>query len=345
MTLDWAKGEGRAGALAHIRILDFTTLLPGPLATRILARAGADVIKVEPPDGDPIRHIGADRELGTRLFEALNASKRCIALNLKAPDDLETARRLAAGADVLVEQFRPGVMARLGLGYEAVREINPGIVYCSLTGYGQTGPNAGKAGHDLTYQAEAGLLLGGADPTADALVPASLTADIAGGAYPAYMNIVTALVGRAGDGRGRHLDIAMTRNLAPFLFWQICQDGAPKGAITAFMQGSPRYALYRTADRRWLAVAALEDRFWERFCRIAGCEDLIGRDDADPRGTRAVLSGRIARRPADDWRATFKDHDVCAAIAATAAEAVAALGIEDLARDCPLPLDPGLGVG
>jgi len=188
--------------LEGLVVLDFSTLLPGPLATLMLAEAGAEVIKVEKPQGDDMRHFPPRLGETSAPFAVLNAGKRSIALDLKDPDQRAALRPLIERADILVEQFRPGVMAKLGLGYDAVRAINPRIIYCSITGFGQAGPRAQEAGHDLNYAAVSGLLSLSPGTAASPTVPPMLAADIGGGSLPAVLNILLAL--RRRDATGGH---------------------------------------------------------------------------------------------------------------------------------------------
>ena len=268
--------------LCGVFVLDFSTLLPGPLATLILAEAGAEVLKIERPGtGEDMRHFRLNDADSGAAFALLNRGKRSLALDLKAPDAMERLRPLLERADVLVEQFRPGVMDRLGLGHAALSARYPRLVYCSITGYGRHGPRSQEAGHDLTYMAAAGLLamVAGADG-APALPPA-LLADIGGGAYPAVMNILLALLARAQTGRGCHLDVSMHDNLLPFAHAALAQ-GFATGAFPApgtllTHGGSPRYQIYRMADGRFLAAAPLEDRFWRQFCAAIGVAETAHR--------------------------------------------------------------------
>ena len=252
-----------------MRVLDFSSLVPGPLATLLLAEAGADVVKVERPDGgDEMRRYEPRLGDDSANFVLLNRGKRTMTVDLKNTGEKGRLLDELEAFDVLVEQFRPGVMDRLGLGYEQLAHRNPGLIYCSISGYGQDGPRAHVAGHDLNYVADAGLLdqvrVDGA-----AVLPHALLADIAGGAYPAVMNILLALIARARTGRGRHLDIAMTHGVLPFLYWGLAQGHAagtwpvPSGDLLA--GGSPRYNLYRTADSRYLAVAPSKTALGTRF--------------------------------------------------------------------------------
>src|SRR5258708_18834096 len=255
-----ARPREPALPLTGIKVLDFTTLLPGPLATLILAEAGADVVKIERPDeGDAMRSYAPVEDGQSLSFALLNRGKRSLALDLKAAPDLEILTPLIAEADVLVEQFRPGVMQRLGLGYAALRSRNQRLIYCSITGHGQDGPKSASAGHDLTYMAESGILGLAADATGAPPVPPVLAADIAGGSYPAVINILLALRRRDQTGEGCHIDIAMAEQVLTFGFpalaelWLGGQGPTPGGGLLT--GGSPRYRAYPTAGGRYLAVA------------------------------------------------------------------------------------------
>ena len=314
--------------LAGVCVLDFSTLLPGPLATLLLAEAGAEIIKIERPgSGDEMRSYQPKFGPSSVNFALLNRGKRSVAIDLKAADAAARLRPLVERADVVVEQFRPGVMDRLGFGYEALAAINPRIVYCAITGYGQTGPKAQVAAHDLNYLAESGLLGLAAGDDGAPIVPPALIADIAGGAYPAMINILLALRERESTGRGRRLDVAMADNLFTFMYWALGNGLAagkwphPGGELVT--GGSPRYQIYRTQDGRFLAAAPLEQKFWENFCEAVGL-DAQWRDDArDPRGTRAAVALCVAARTAAAWREALAGKDVCCAVVASVEEALA----------------------
>lgn len=313
--------------LSDIRVLDFSTLLPGPLASLLLAEAGADVIKIERPGvGDEMRtyepRLGAD----SVNFALLNRGKRSVAVDLKAPDAIGKITPLIESADVLIEQFRPGVMDRLGLGYEAVERINPRLVYCSISGFGQNGPRRDMAGHDLNYLALAGLLSLTADASGAPGMPHTPIADIAGGSYPAVINILLALLQRQRTGRGTYLDIAMTDNLFVLSYWGLGNGFAagewPRPAAALTTGGSPRYRIYRTADGRHLSVGAIEQRFWDAFCRLIDLDPAARDDTRDPAATIAGVAACIAAQPAVHWRKLFEGHDVCCAVIASLDEAV-----------------------
>lgn len=313
--------------LDGIKVLDFSTLLPGPLATLILAEAGALVIKVERPGrGDEMRSYEPGFGGSSVNFALLNRGKESIEVDLKSPEDRERLRPMVEEADVIVEQFRPGVMDRLGLGYADVSAANPGIVYCSISGYGQTGPRAGVAAHDLNYVTEAGLLglVSGADGAP--VLPPALLADIGGGTYPAVMNILLALILREKTGTGAHLDVSMSDNVFTFLYWALGNGTAtgewPKPGGELVTGGSPRYNLYRTADGEYVAAAPLEARFWQNFCDALELEDDLRDDARDPEGTRAAVAERIARHPAGYWRERFGEQDVCCSFVRSMEEAL-----------------------
>src|ERR1700716_1571476 len=200
--------------LSGLVVLDFTTLLPGPLATLMLAEAGAEVIKIERPGGEEMRGYAPHHDGESAFFSLLNRGKKSLVLDLKSGEGHAALSPLLARADILVEQFRPGVMDRLGLGFEAVRAINPRIVYCSISGYGQSGPRAEEAGHDLNYIGNTGLLA--LNPGPSPTVPPALVADIGGGSFPAVLNILLGLRQRDLTGAGCHLDIAMADAMFTF---------------------------------------------------------------------------------------------------------------------------------
>lgn len=328
MATRWRDAGPGGAPLAGLRVLDLSTLLPGPLATLLLADAGADVVKVERPGaGDEMRSYRPAFGRTSANFAMLNRGKRSVVLDLKAADGLAEFRGLLAGADVLVEQFRPGVMDRLGLGPDAVLAEHPRLVYCSISGYGRTGPKRDRAGHDLTYLAETGMLALSTDDAGTPVLPPALVADIAGGAYPAVMNILLALHRRDRTGDGVHLDVAMSDNLFPLMYWALGQGFAagrwPRPGAELVTGGSPRYRVYRTADGGHLAAAPLEDRFWKAFCDAVGLPEQWRDDAADPAGTAAAVAACVASRATEHWRETFAAVDACVAVVADLEQAVA----------------------
>jgi crotonobetainyl-CoA:carnitine CoA-transferase CaiB-like acyl-CoA transferase len=312
--------------LEGLAVLDFTTLLPGPLATFMLAEAGAEVIKVERPGGEDMRRFPPRLGQGSAAFAVLNAGKKSIVADLKTEEGRAALHPLIARADVLVEQFRPGVMDRLGLGYEAVRAINPRLVYCSISGYGQEGPRAQEAGHDINYQARTGLLSLSPGIPGSPSVPAALVADIAGGSFPAVVNILLALRRRDLTGEGCRLDVAMSDAMFTFA-WLALAEGFATGRFPGSQEnmlagGSPRYALYTTADDKFLAVGALEEKFWGAFCHGIGLPEPLRDDRADPAATRAAIVELVRDKTAAEWRAILEPLDCCATILASLEEVV-----------------------
>lgn len=318
---------GSEPPLRNLRVLDFSTLLPGPLATLILAEAGAEVIKIERSgSGDEMRSYSPKIGSDSVNFAVLNRGKKSIAIDLKAADAVAQLMPLIESADILVEQFRPGVMERLGLGYDRLSKINPRLIWCSITGYGAAGPRAQAAGHDLNYLAETGLLdLARGSDGAPAL-PFTPVADIAGGSYPAVMNILLALIRRAVTGRGARIEIAMTDTLFSLAYWALAQGLGtgqwPEPGRALITGGSPCYQIYRCADGRFLAAAPLEQKFWENFCRLIGLAPQHVDDARDSAGTIDAVAAIIASRDAAHWQARFAGEDVCCSIVATMAEAV-----------------------
>ena len=244
------------GQLAGLRVLDFTVWRPGPYATQLLAELGADVLKVEPPGGDPMRTYPG-------LFAELSANKRSIVLDLKQQDGRDRAIELAADSDVVIEGFRPGVAARLGIAYEDVRAVQPSVIYCSVSGLGQTGPLSQVAGHDLNYLAWAGALApDGETPR----VPAVPVADLAGGMAAAFA-VCAALVRRVQTGEGEYIDVAMADVLATWT--GAVRPRAEGGSDT--QRGVPGYGTFATADGRYVTLGVIsEAHFWAGLCDVLG---------------------------------------------------------------------------
>lgn len=313
--------------LSGIRVLDFSTLLPGPMAGLILAEAGAEVIKIERPGyGEEMRLYEPRFGDGSMNFALLNRGKKSLALDLKDPATIDRLQPLIADSHVILEQFRPGVMARLGLGYDDVRKINPALVYCSLTGYGQTGPKAQTAAHDLNYIGDTGLLALSAGADGAPIPPPGLIADIGGGALPAVINILLALRQAEKTGRGSHLDIAMCDNVLTWQYWAIgtveAEGRTPVPGKELVTGGTPRYRIYRTADGRFAAVAALEQKFWDNLCDLLALPAALRDDKRDPDATAAGIARIIAARPAAHWQKEFAARDVCCSIVQDMAEAL-----------------------
>lgn len=312
--------------LSGILVLDFTTLLPGPLATLMLAEAGAQVIKIERPGGEDMRRFEPRWGGEAAPFALLNRGKQSLELDLKRPADRARLMPLLKRADVLVEQFRPGVMGRLGLGYATLRKINPRLVYCSITGYGQKGPRAAEAGHDLNYIGNTGLLsLQPGSPDRPNLPP-TLIADIGGGTFPAVINILLGLRQRELTGKGCVIDVAMADAMftfaAPALAVTQATGKYPKPGGERLTGGSPRYQLYPTRDAKFVACAALEQKFWLAFTQAIGLAHEFIDDRRDAAATKAAVAKIIATRTSEEWRPAFAEADCCATLVATLEEAL-----------------------
>lgn len=311
--------------LEGLTVLDFSTLLPGPLATFMLAEAGAEVIKVEKPGGEDMRRFPPCFGSTSAAFTVLNGGKKSVVADLKTEEGCRFVKALVERADILMEQFRPGVMDQLGFGYEQVRALNPNIIYCSITGYGQTGPRAQEAGHDINYQSATGLLSLSPGTPAAPTVPPSLVADIAGGTLPAVLNILLALRQRDLTGEGCRLDIAMADAMFTFAWFGLAQGHATgrfPGSQENMLTGAlPRYGLYATKDGRFLALGGLEEKFWQAVCDGISLPEPLRDDRADPDATRAAIIRLVAEKTAADWQAILGPRDCCATIVASLEEA------------------------
>ena len=322
--------ESNTGPLAGIRVLDLTRLLPGPMATLHLADMGADVVKIEDTEaGDYARAMGPARGRSSVFFQLVNRNKRAIRLDLKQPQGREVLLRLAKGAEILVEGFRPGAMAKLGAGYDDLAAVNPRLVYCSITGYGQDGPYADRAGHDINYIGYAGV--GDQIGTEEApVVPNFQIADLLGGALTPVMGILAALIDARSSGRGRHVDVAMTDAVFAHAILPLVgflEHGKAPGRGTGMLGGGlPCYNVYRTRDGRYMAVGALERKFWETLCDILGCPELKGKHivyGEEARPVRERLAAIFASRAQREWAELFARADCCVSPILTVDEALA----------------------
>lgn len=316
-----ARRPQREGATAPlplegIRVLDLSRLLPGPYATLVLADLGADVVRVEDPrGGDWLRALPPLVGEASGAFHALNRNKRSLALDLSRSEGRAAFLRLAGRADVVVESFRPGVLERMGLGYAALRARNPRIVLCSITGHGQDGPDAGRAGHDLGYCARAGVLALSGPPEAPAS-PGVQLADVAGGSWPAVAGVLAALLGRDLRGEGAHVDVSMTEGALALLTLGLGIADARGAPLVRGREplagGAACYGVYRTRDGRFVALGALEPKFFGAFCEAVGRPELAERQlDEGGAGPRAELEAIFAARSFAEWQAFAAAHDVC----------------------------------
>ena len=308
--------------LEGLKVLDLSRLLPGPYATLVMADLGAQVDKLEDPaGGDYIRQMPPMRGELSALFLALNRNKRSITLDLKAAHGPATLRRLVRHYDVLVESFRPGVMQRLGCGYETLAAENPKLIYCAISGYGQTGPDRLKAGHDLDYIARAGVLAYGGEAGGAPAVPGAQMGDIGGGSLFGLVGVLSALYERQRTGLGRLVDISMTEGALAFIHMHLGarlalgDEGTPlqRGRET-LNGGFACYGTYRTKDSKYLAVGALEPKFFEGLCAVLKRPELMagGYDSGElGRQTRHALEEIFAGKTRDEWVAVFDQHDLC----------------------------------
>lgn len=325
--------EGAAGGrppLTGTRVLDLSRLLPGAYATLLLADLGADVIKVEQPGvGDPTRATPPFTSGGdSGMHLALNRGKRSITVDLRNEAGRQVLLDLAVTADVLVESFRPGVMTRLGLGYPVLAEANPGLVYVALSGYGQDGPYAQQAGHDLNYQAYTGALSLNGHPDVGPVPPATQVADL-GGAMMGVIATLAALRARDRDGRGQFCDVALA-DAATSMLALVAGAFAAGGTAPALGEwflagGLACYDTYRCADGGYVAVGALEPRFFVELCTRLGITDRadLQYDLSRQAELRACLAEVFARRTRDEWADELAEHDTCVAPVLNVAEALA----------------------
>jgi crotonobetainyl-CoA:carnitine CoA-transferase CaiB-like acyl-CoA transferase len=313
------------GALAGLRVVDLTRYIPGPYCTQLLAALGADVIKVEePPFGDATRAVPPALEGESVTFALLNRGKRSIVVDLRRDEGAGVVRRLADEADVFVEGFRPGTLARRGLGAEELRARNPRLVYCSLSGWGSQGPLAARAGHDIGYAARSGLLDANRDAAGEPRVPAFQAADMAG-ALTAAIGILAALHERARSGVGQVVETSLLGAALGLMTVPLGRArAAGEGRADELAGAQPCYGVYRCRDGRHVAVGALEPKFWEALVEGLGLPELRGLQWDEPRraAVRARLEQAFLQRDRDQWLACFEGTDACVEPVLDAREAV-----------------------
>jgi crotonobetainyl-CoA:carnitine CoA-transferase CaiB-like acyl-CoA transferase len=310
------------GPLTGVKVVDLSRLAPGPYASMLLGDLGADVLLVEAPMG-AIQGMGGggDDEAAQRrrAHNALSRNKRSIVVNLKTDEGRAIVHELAKDADVFLEGFRPGVTDRLGVGYEAVAETNPGIVYCSLSGYGATGPYSQMVGHDINYISiggSLGMIGRGPDQLA---IPQNTIADFAGGGLMSAFAIVSALYGRQQTGRGQHLDMAMSDGVTYLLASQasgvLAGGPAPMPGQSGLAGGSPHYDAYQCADGKFISLGSLEPQFWAALCEVAGRADMLDKefDSASHPEFKAHLTEMFKQKTRDEWFAELRDIELCVA--------------------------------
>jgi len=319
------------GPLQGVRVLDLTRLLPGPVATLHLADLGAEVIKIEDhAAGDYARILGDGPDGVSVFYRCVNRNKRGLRLDLKQPAGQAIFLHLVQSADIVVESFRPGVADKLGIGYDALRAQRPALVYCAITGYGQYGPLAQDAGHDLNYIGFSGVLdqigVDGGPPA----IPNLQVGDLLGGAMTATMGMLAALYDAQRSGQGRLVDVAMSEavlahNLFPLFALQTGGEVPPRG-LDLLSGGNAGYGVYQTADGRYMAVAPLEKKFWDIFCAALGRLDWQARYGARgeaAKSLRAELAAVFASRDQKTWSQFFAEIDCCVTPVLDVSEALA----------------------
>ena len=313
-----ADSHASQGALAGIRVLDLSRLLPGAFCSQMLADLGAEIIKVEEPGrGDYNRAFPPIARVESGSFLLLNRNKKSITLNLKSGNGKTIFQQLADRADVLIEGFRPGVMERLELSYEVLKETNPGLIYCAISGFGQDGPYRDRPGHDLNYLAICGALQLFGKAGDGPIVPGLSIADVGGGSMMAVAGILAALIARSRTRQGQFVDISMTDgaaswlalHAADFLFAGI----EPRGGERPLIGQAPCYNVYRCSDGKYVALGIIEPHFWQRFCDAVGLADLRDQqwpEDNDARCQMQRLQVLFAKKPRDEWVKALASIDI-----------------------------------
>ena len=307
------------GPLQGIRILDLTRLYPGPLGTMLLADMGADVVKIEDVNApDYMRYYPPYLEKESAGFLAVNRSKRSLAVNLRTEKGVKIFFALLPTADIVIEQFRPGVLDGLGIGYAAAKSVKPDIIYVSLTGYGQDGPYAARAAHDINFIGYAGILASTGAPSTGPVVPAPQLGDVAGGAYMSVIACLSALWSREKTGQGQQVDVAMLDGVLPLMTLQMAHYQATKLNMGPGEQplsgGLACYGVYACADGRYVALGLLEAKFWKLFCDLVQRPDWLDKHlvmGEEAESLRREIAALFRTKSRDEWLAATKDLDVC----------------------------------
>jgi len=319
-----------SGPLASLKVLDFSTLLPGPFASLMLADMGAEVLRIESPTRMDLLRVLPPHDQGTSASHAyLNRNKRSLALDLKQAEALEIVRELVKGYDIVLEQFRPGVMERLGLGYAALKAINPRLIYVSITGYGQTGPYKDRAGHDINYLALAGVASHTGRQDSGPLPLGVQLADVAGGSLHAVVGLLAAVIARQQSGVGQYLDVSMTDcsfslNAMAGAGYLAC--GVEPGRETHVLNGGSFYDYYRSRDGRWMSVGSLEPAFMQQLCVTLGRPELeaqgLSPKPAQQKALKQALQVEFEKRSFEELCELFAGVDACVEPVLSLSEAV-----------------------
>lgn len=343
------------GALDGLKVLDFSTLLPGPYASLILADMGAEVLKISSA-GRPDLVVNYEPFIGDSGISACQAwlgrNKKTMFLNLKTGEAKGIIRELIKEYDIILEQFRPGVMDRLGIGYEELKKVNPGLIYCALTGYGQTGPLRDAAGHDINYLSRSGLVShAGRKDHGPSLMNFQI-ADVAAGSMNSVIGILAAVHYRSRTGKGQFIDISMLDGCIPFNSLDsagFLVSGRQPEREGEMLNGGCMYDYYETKDGEYMSVGSLEPKFWKEFCRAIGREDLISGTvwPADAEKVKEEIQQIFRTKTKEEWIEVFKDYDACVQPVLDLREAL----IEDeqirerkMVIDLPLPTCEGQNV-
>jgi len=319
-----------SGPLLGLKILDFTTLLPGPYATMMFADLGADVLRVVSGSRPDLTSLMPPFIEGTELSAGsayLGRGKRSMTLNLKDPRGVRIVQQLITSYGILIEQFRPGVMANFGLDYSSLKEFNPYLIYCSLTGYGQTGPMTGRAGHDINYLSRSGLMSYSGRRETGPVLTGMQIADIASGSYNAVIGLLSAVIARQTTGKGQQVDISMTDGMIAFnalVGASFLVDGQEPGREGHILNGGSLYDFYETKDGLFISFGGLEPQFFAAFCQGIGRPDLIPRGvlPLDVNQVKQEIRQIIKTKTRDEWTACFRQWDACVEPVLTLAEAL-----------------------
>ena len=309
----------KSGPLSHLKILDFSTLLPGPYATLVLTDLGADTLNVVSGSRPDMATLMPPFLPGTDISANaawLGRGKRSITLNLKKAPAVTIIKKLIVEYDILLEQFRPGVMQRLGLGYNDLKQTNPGLIYCSLTGYGQEGANSKRAGHDINYLARSGLMSYSGTKAHGPVLTGMQIADMASGSNNTIIAILAAVVHRNHTGKGQYIDISMMDGVVPFNGMAgaaALVDGQYPVREETVLNGGSLYDFYETKDNQYISFGGLEPQFFTAFCKAIGCPDLIegGVMPEDIAPVKQKVRNIIKTKTRMQWEAVFKDVDAC----------------------------------
>ena len=312
-----------AGPLSGVRIIDLTRLYPGPFGTQLLGDLGAEVIKVEDKNSpDYIRFFPPTFNKEGAGYIAVNRNKKSFVLDLRSEKGKELFFRLVEKSDAVVEQFRPGVLDKMGLGYDRAKAVNPAIIYCSITGFGQTGPYANIPGHDLNYMGLAGITDIIGPKKGDPVIPGIQVADVAGGGLMSVIGILSALIARGTTGKGQHVDISMFDGILPFMGMIFANykagGGLPDRGNTFLSGGLVCYSIYRTKDDRYMTMGALEFKFWKRFCELIERPEWTDKQFVEGKENerlRGELSELFLTRTRDEWVDLFRgEESMCDAV-------------------------------